>query len=104
VEKSLRLPLQEFHEDTYPLIKSLFPRPGSVVPMGQGVMARISPANVHFVNARTGEPVSISLFDRDYTFFDITKGGDVHPSLLISFANHVLGLATFSLLEFTQDE
>ena len=102
--KSLRLPLQEFHEDVYPLIKSIFPKPGSVVSMGQGVVARIAPANVHFVSAETGDPVSLHLFDRDYTFFDITKGGDVHPSLLVSFADKVLGLSPLSLLEFVEGE
>ena len=102
--KSLRLPLQTWHEDVYPLVKSIFPVPGSVVAMGQGISARIAPANIHFVHADTGEPATLTLFDRDYTFFDITKGGDVHPSLLVSFADQVLGLSPFGLLEFVEED
>jgi hypothetical protein len=86
---------EEFADEVYPFVKSIFPLPGSAIPLETDtteiVYGITTPSSVRFVD-REGLPVSLRVFGREYTSFDLVKGGDVHPSVVLSFAVEALGV------------
>lgn len=80
--------------NVYPLVKSLFPKPGSVVtiPMGEEtVYGLVRPDSIDLVDA-VGHPVEFAPYDRAYKSLDLSNGGDIHPSILYNFAVRYLGV------------
>lgn len=80
--------------DVYPLVKSLFPKPGSVVtiPSGQETLyGLVRPASIELLDA-AGHPVAFEQYDRVYKSLDLRKDGDIHPSILYNFAVRYLGV------------
>ena len=92
-----------FHPSVYPLVKSLFPVPGSVVVLDsttrETVYGVVSSTNIEFYD-RTGAEITVRAYDRTYKSFDLRRGGDVHPSLLYNFGIHYLGLDKSELSEY----
>jgi hypothetical protein len=86
---------ESFDEDVYPLIKTLFPSPGSVVLLdthtGEVIYGVISKSSIAFYD-KIGQVANIQAYDRLYSVFDLRKSGDIHPSILHNFALHYLGL------------
>lgn len=78
----------------YPLVKSLFPKPGSVViiPSGQETLyGLVRPESIDLVDS-AGHPVEFERYDRVYKSIDLQDGGDINPSILYNFAVQYLGV------------
>lgn len=99
VFKSLACPIHPFHHEVYPLVKSVYPNPGSVLPLGQGKYAVVNEDHLSFYDSDR-QRISVRVFDRVYEEFDLKKGGDVHPSILLNFTVKYLNLDKDSLLQF----
>lgn len=86
---------EEFFPNVYPLVKSLFPVPGSIIPLEtdtrETIYGVVSPGDITFYD-RGGAEVSVRAYDRAYKSLDLRRGGDVHPSILLMFGVHYLGL------------
>jgi len=84
----------QFEEDVYPLVKSIFPSPGSVIQMNgnsESVYGIIRKASIDFYD-EVGNPVAFPVYDESYSSFDLTKDGNTHPSIIFSFAKSYLGV------------
>lgn len=84
----------------YPLVKSLFPKPGSVVtiPAGQEtVYGLVRPTSIDLVDS-VGNAVEFEQYDRVYKSLDLVQGGDIHPSILYNFATRYLNVDSEHLL------
>lgn len=97
--------VRSFDADVYPLVKSVFPVPGSVVPIdtltSEVIYGVLSNHDIRFYD-RSGYELEISAYDRTYKSFDLRKGGDVHPSILYNFGVHYLGLNAEDLNQFAE--
>lgn len=86
---------QQYDDNVYPFVKSIFPCPGSAIPVetdtSEVVYGVTTTKSIDFVD-REGLPVSLNVFGREYSSFDLLKGGDVHPSVVLSFAVGALGV------------
>lgn len=93
--------------DVYPLVKSLFPKPGSVVLLpttgGETVYGLVKANKIDIVDA-AGNPVAFPQYDRDYESLDLTKSGDLHPSILYNFATSYLSVDGPHFLELTKSQ
>lgn len=85
----------EFDDSVYGLVKSLFPKPGSVVtvstPIGEEAYAVIEKSCISFFD-RHGERSTVNVYGRDIEAIPLTHDGDVFKSVVYSFAKSVLGL------------
>ncbi len=92
-----------FGQDVYPLVKSLFPKPCSVIPVEtptrEVIYGVVMSTNISFYD-RTGRPVEIQAYDRVYKSFDLSRGGDIHPSVLYNFGVQYLGLDKSDLEDY----
>ncbi len=90
-----RCVLGDFASEVYPFVKGTFPNPGSVVSFeadsGEEIYSVVTCKSLDFYD-REGVPICFSVFDRQYESFDLTKGGDIHPSVLLNFAVNVLNV------------
>lgn len=84
-----------FYQTVYPLVKSHFPKPGSIVPIESdtretmyGVMTSTA---LDFYD-REGCRVNILVYDMPFTSFDLTKGGNLYSSVIKSFGTKYFGL------------
>jgi len=102
VEKSLRGPREPFSDFVYPLVRRHFPKPGSVFDAGS-VKVLVKSDRVVFFDENK-DPTYIKVFDRVYDHFDLKKGGDIHPSILLQFAVHYLGVNQQELAQFVHNE
>lgn len=97
--------LGTFSESVYDFVKSKFPPPGSKVPVrtdsDEVIYGLVRSDKIEFVN-RLGEISGIELHSVRYTEFDLTKGGNTHPSLVLNFAEHVLGVNVDLVKSFTE--
>lgn len=97
---------QRFSDDVYSLVKSYFPSPGSVVPISvstdETVYGVVTESSLDFYD-RDGSPVEVAVYDRTYKSFDLTRDGNIHPSVLYSFGAAYLGLDRDSLEQFVSD-
>lgn len=87
-----------FDHDVYPLVRKYLPVPGSTFPV-EDFTALVKSDRIEFYT-RDGSPVDIELFDRSYRYFDILKGGDIHPSLLLRFCEKYLDVDSTSLEQY----
>jgi hypothetical protein len=87
-------------DDVYPLVKSWFPEPGSIVtiPVGKElVYGLIRPSSLALFDA-VGHPVEFEQYDRAYKSLDFRRGGETHPSILYNFAVRYLGVDGESIM------
>jgi len=95
VKHRIDLTKDTFTEDVYPLVKSAFPEPSTVLPLdtktGEPVFAVVESDLMRFYT-RTGQPAWIHAYDSKYHSFDLRKGGDIHASILFNFAVNYLGI------------
>ncbi len=86
---------EEFTDGVYPLVKSLFPAPGSVIPLdshtGEVIYGIVTKSAVEFYDRR-GFSVAVQAWDKAYTSIDLTKGGNTHASIVYNFGLGYLGL------------
>ena len=84
-----------FDDNVYPFVKSMFPVPGSIIPLdtytGEVVYGVVKKASVDFLD-RSGFPISVEAWDRPHTTIDLTKGGNSHASLVYNFGKGYLNL------------
>jgi hypothetical protein len=96
-----------FADEVYPLVKSLFPLPGSVIPVelatGETVYGVVKSKSIDFYN-RNGYEVKFNIYDREYTSFDLTKGGNIYSSILYNFGIEYLGLDKGTLDQFVKED
>lgn len=85
----------EFAPEVYPLVKSLFPQPGSVLTLpawgDTRIYATVGTSSLDFYDA-SGQEVSIPVYGRLCKSFDLTKGGNLNPSVLYNFMLNHLGV------------
>lgn len=87
-----------FSDAVYPLVERVFPKPGSTFPV-ENFRAIVKSDRVEFLDHKRC-PVYIQVFDRQYSYFDLKKGGDIHPSILLQFAIQYLGVDRHTLSQF----
>jgi len=89
--KSTVSTIPSFDEEAYPLVKSKFPSPGSVVPFegntGETLYAAITPTHVKFLN-RQHVSVVLNSLGRDFSEVSLLKGQS--PELLFTVAKNIL--------------
>ena len=96
----------EFSDEVYPLVKSLFPGPGSVVLLGlatETVYGVVGTGAIEFFD-EGGHAVAASVYDQECHTLDLTKGGDTHPSVLYNFSVNYLGMDGDHFVSFLQAE
>lgn len=96
----------EFSEEVWPLVKSLFPEPGSVVIMGldsENVYGVINDTAIEFYD-EAGHAVSVPVYDQDCSDLSLVKGGNTHPSTLYNFAVNYLGIDGEHFVSFVKSE
>ncbi len=85
----------EFEATVYPLVKIDFPRPGSVMTIpvsGADVVYGVVKSACLDFYEKDGSVAEIKVYDRIYSSFDLTKSGDIHPSILYNFASKYLNI------------
>jgi hypothetical protein len=93
-------------DDVYPLVKSLFPVPGSVLVLnmgGESVYGSITPDSIVFSDS-VGNPLNLQEYDRVCKSLDLRQSGDTHPSALYAFAERYLGIDMGRFLAFSQTQ
>ena len=92
----------EWGQAVYPFVKSLFPVPGSVIPVeagdGSTIYGVVQPTAIIFHN-KNGNIAEMDVYDYSYKYFDLNKGGSIHPAILVAFAKSHLGIDTGSYME-----
>ena len=86
--------LESWESDVYPLVKSMFPQPGSIVTIKAGqetIFGVVRAAAIDLVDS-AGHPVEFAQYDTAYSSLDLHKGGETHPSVLYNFAKRYLGV------------
>jgi len=81
-QKSFRL--APFDSSVYPVLTKALPFPGSVVRCSPEFSMLVTPTSLHFIDPQV-QPLEVRVFDRVYKSFDLRKGGDTHPSILLQF-------------------
>ncbi len=80
----------EFSAEVYPLVRSEFPKPGSVIPVelpsSETVYGVVKGESIDFCD-KLGHPVGLNIYDKAYFSLDLRKGGNIHPSILYTFAS-----------------
>lgn len=98
---------RDFVEGIYPLVKSKFPSPGSVVPLSakneETIYGVVTHKSIDFYDRECNE-VSVRAYDRWYPSFSLEKGGNVHPSVLLNFICGHLGIMREDISVFTHRE
>lgn len=97
--------VNSFDPGVYPLVKSLFPQPGSIIPVetniGETVYGTVSDSSIDFFD-RMGNPLNVQVYDRTVKSFDLLRNGDTHPSVLYNFGVSYLGLDKEELEKYAE--
>lgn len=97
----------KFDEKIYPLVRSKFPSPGSVIPLAaendETIYGVVTHKSIDFYD-RECNIASIRAYDRWYPSFSLQKGGNVHPSVLLNFVCGHLGIMREDIAVFTHRE
>jgi len=85
---------KSFDDDVFPLVKSVFPAPGSVFPMtantDETVYGHVGSRSIQFLD-REGFEVGVEVFDCTYKSIDLVPGGNTAPFVLVAMAKSVFG-------------
>jgi hypothetical protein len=81
----------EYEDSVYPFVKSMFPAPGSIVPLrvDGSLVGVITSSTVEFMGA-DGQPTPVDIYSSPTTSLDLTQDGRTLPSVLVSFAQAFL--------------
>lgn len=92
---------QEYGDDVYPLVKSYFPPPGSIIKIQDEQYALFWPRSIHIFDS-SGVQEDIRMWDRSASdgMIEITKSGSVFPCVILNFAKDFLNLDLESLEQF----
>ncbi len=101
-EKSIHSKREAFSPFVYPMVRRHFPKPGSVFEAG-ALKILVKSDRVEFFD-RSGTSTYVKVFDRAYDYFDLKKGGDIHPSILLQFAVRYLGVDRQELMQFVHQD
>lgn len=90
-----------FSDDVYPLVKSRFPKPGSIIqlPSKNGDVIGIVKSNSVDFYDKNGDEVSILVYDLAKKSLDLRVNGTVHPDVIFNFAKSILNIDTTDLTE-----
>lgn len=90
----------DYAETVYPLVKTYFPKPGSIVKSGD-TYALFWPSSIQLFD-KSGFQETVSMWDRQVTdgMIEISKGGSVFPCVILNFAKDFLNLDLESLEQF----
>lgn len=102
VEKAYKVERVPFHSEVYPLVKRSFPRPGSTFSAGK-LKVLVKSDRIEFFD-QENKSAYVQVYDRTYRYFDIKKGGDIHPSVLLQFASNYLNVNRIDLEKFVHDD
>lgn len=95
--------LSAFDSLVYPLVKSLFPIPGSIIPIETDtkdtVYGLVTDSKIKFVD-KSGSSIGVKIYDRVYKSLDLSRNGDVHTSVLFNFGVKYLGLKKEDLEDY----
>ena len=98
-----------FDDEVYPLVKSHYPVPSSVVPVeaatGETVYGVITNNSVDFYD-REGTPANVNVYDMSFASFDLTQDGGTFASVVKSFGDKFIpeGLEEFVHVEEAANE
>lgn len=97
---------EEFDSSVYPLVKSHFPVPGSIIPLasettGESIYGIITKSSVDFYN-RHGQPVNVAIFDLPVSSIDLNRDGNTYASVVKSLGTEYLNLP--NLEEFVSED
>lgn len=86
---------EDFDPEVYPMVKSFFPVPSSVVPLqtelGIDVYGVVTKSSIDFYD-REGITSRVSVFDSAFHSFDLIKGGNTYSSVLYSMGRTYFGI------------
>jgi len=98
---------KDFVKAVYPLVRSKFPTPGSVIPITaeneETLYAVVTNKSLEFYD-RNCNIVSVRAYDRWYDSFSLVKGGNIHPSVLLNFTCGHLGIMRDDISVFSHRE
>ncbi len=93
---------REWEADVYPLVKSIFPRPGSILQLsgdhGESVFAVCTDWSVELFQ-KSGERASLETWGLDRQSIDLREGVGA-PSVIIGFAEQYLNLDVDSITQY----
>ena len=96
-----------FVDNIYPLVKSKFPPPGTVVPLQsiseETIYGVVTKKSIDFYDRACNE-VSVRAYDRWYPSLPLEKGGNIHPSVLLNFICGHLGIMRSDISVFSHRE
>jgi hypothetical protein len=100
------LQVQEFDTRVYPLVKDIFPLPGSVIPLGKSLYGVVTPSSIVFVKSsiRGAQVESIQLLDRTVYEIDLLQKGDTFPAIVLNFGSEYLGIDFSSLIDLVRED
>ena len=80
----------------YPLVKSHYPVPGSVVPIvsettGEDIFGVVTKSSIDFYN-REGQPINVNIYDLPVSSIDLTREGNTYASVVKGFGATYLNL------------
>lgn len=90
---------KSFHEDVYPLVKTTFPEPGSVVRLEKNVYGVVTPTRVVLYDGE-GAPVTTTVYGAHFDNFDLCKGGHCFPSVILNLATEYMGVDRDHILQY----
>lgn len=102
--KHLASKAESFAPNVYPLVKSLFPVPGSVVPLdagGETIYATVGAEDVHFYDQH-GAPLAVQIYGMTSKSMSLTVDGNLMPSVLYNFGVNYLGFDRADLEHYAQ--
>lgn len=86
---------EDFDSNVYPMVKSFFPVPSSVVPLetdkGMTIYGVVTPSSIDFYD-REGCTARVSVFGSAFNQFDLNKGGNIYSSVLYSLGRDFFGI------------
>lgn len=85
----------DFDDNVYPLVKSYYPVPSSILPVeaatGETIYGVVTKSSVDFYD-KEGSPVNVEVYDLPVASFDLTEGGQIFSSVIKSFGEKFIGL------------
>ena len=89
----------DWHDNVYPLVKSRFPKPGSLVKIQKNLYGLITHKAVEFYD-KEGFSCPIDIYGSEFTEIDLRKGGNIFPSVVLNFATNYMNIDRDRLLQY----